>query len=381
MALAAVSTVPYLMIAVCAPGLAESLNYSKADLGRLFSAMAWGGLAGSACGGLCASRCDAAKAFRISLLVTGISFLAAGSCASPRMLAALIPLGVGAASATSVVASTLVPLLAPSHARRVFSMSLAAGALAGILVPLAGAALLSGAGGDGWPSADILSRTFCVCGVAMLAGAMLRIPLTSPAPTEPLASGSNSTEWREIAIAVLLVTLHGTSDSVMYQWAPTFFQESFPVHAFHPGLILSGHCAAYFVGRCLLSALPEGKWERLLLVLPGAASFVLLNASFLCSAYIPAAVLYVCASFCYGLEYPALMGIVARTPRRVGSVVALTAIVGCATTALTTALIGSLAAQSGVRSAMLLLPLGFLGFSAVAFVWSRPAKQMSAIRS
>jgi MFS family permease len=191
------------------------------------------------------------------------------------------------------------------------------------------------------------------------------LPIYRPA-VAPVVTG-----WTLCLVPAVLSALHGGTDSVMARWAPTFYGEAFTQVLFPPAWVLSGYALAYFVGRALLSFLPEGRGERLLLIVPGLVGGGLLLAALACRSFGVSAALYVAASLLYGLEFPVLLGIIARRmPAHMGRTIALGGLASYALYGGLSVLVGAIAQAAGdLRPALLICPFGFIAFSLLAALW------------
>ena len=370
---------PGAMVSVFAPALSEILGDRKA-LGALFSALAWGGLAGATIGGVIADRFHPVMVLRAGFAVAGASsLLAAGWPCAGVLVPALAAVSAGFA-ATSVAAFALLPRLVPESPRRIMSANLAVSSFAGIVLPIAAGALLQRAGGAdaacGAGSAELsVSTGYAVLGAVLLGGLILTLGPVADVPRCPpraAVPGGRAVSIRGVVIvAAILGGLHGGVDTTLYQWAPTFLTDSFAERAFPPYWILSAYAVAYFVGRSALAFVREGRWERLLLILPGLIGGALLAASFASRSYAASASLYVAASFFYGIEYPVLMGVLARrAPQALASAMGLMTAAGFVCSGVLSLAVGDLAEWTGsTRAAMLILPCGFVAFSAISAVW------------
>jgi len=107
---------------------------------------------------------------------------------------------------------------------------------------------------------------------------------------------------------------------------------------------------------------------------------LLLWSSFACSSFVGAALLYVCAALFYGLEYPTLLGKVARTsPHSMPSVVMAGTLGSFALTAVLSPAVVYVAAHAGsIRPAIALIPFGYLAFGIIAGLWILLAQRRPA---
>jgi len=96
-------------------------------------------------------------------------------------------------------------------------------------------------------------------------------------------------------------------------------------------------------------------------------------AGLACRSFGASAGLYVGANLIYGLEFPVLMGLVARQmPTHMGRTIALGSLLTYALYGGLSVLIGELAQTTGsLQNALLICPFGFIAFGVLAGAWSR----------
>ncbi|MBN1810168.1 MAG: hypothetical protein JW909_13970 [Planctomycetes bacterium] len=329
-------------------------------------------MAGTAAFLLLSRRSADMRLFRACIGVAGICSVMAALAPRPAYLMAAVAGLCGGFVVADIATSVLLPSLIQGSPRRILAAKYAFISLIGVVTPFAGGLLMSWSVRQDGPGAmSILRSAYLIAGLAMLAGCFLlgrrHVPAADPAPA-PLKQ-----RWTVYLVPAVLTALHGGTDSAMARWAPTFYGESFARVLFPPAWVLSGCALAYFLGRTVLSIIPEGRAERFLLVGPGVVGGCLLMAALVYRSFGASVGLYVGASLVYGLEFPVLMGLIARRmPAQMGRAIALG---GLATYGLyggLSVLIGTVAQVTGdLRTALLVCPLGFVSFSVLAAVWTR----------
>lgn len=117
---------------------------------------------------------------------------------------------------------------------------------------------------------------------------------------------------RRTWLFALLIGLHGTGDTVIYQWFPTFLTRTYENPVIGPGLTLSLFSLAYFLSRFLLVLLPDDKGRRLFVVAPGIIGGACLLLALTVPSSVAAALLYPLGAFFWSFEFPALFSEVYR---------------------------------------------------------------------
>jgi len=371
-ALVSVPIVADSFLSVFAPMVALHFRLDKASLGLLLSSGAWGGLGGAALFLLFLRRTPDMRIFRVCIGIAGICSMMAALAPRPFYLMAAVAGACGGFVVADIAASTLLPSLISGSPRRVLSAKYACYSLVVIAAPFAGGLLTAWSArlGDAGPM-NVLRCVYFVTGTAMLAGCFLfgRRTVFAARP-----AGAPATQhWTLCLVPAILAALHGGTDSAMARWAPTFYGESFAHALFPPGWVLSGYALAYFLGRTLLSILPEARAERLLLIAPGLGGGCLLMAALVCRSFGASAGFYVGASLLYGLEFPVLIGRVGRhMPAHLGRTIALGSLGTYGLYGGLSILIGEVAQATGdLRTALLICPFGFIAFSVLAAAWTK----------
>ena len=137
----------------------------------------------------------------------------------------------------------------------------------------------------------------------------------------------------------------------------------------------------YAVSRGVLSLLPEHWGVRVMMIVPGLLGGGIFLAGVLSRSQMWASIAYVVGAFCWSVEYPVILSVLAGN-RRFGSALGIQMIaVGLATFAVTT-LMGHVAewlTEPGLWAILLIPAAGFplVGLGGAWYVWrsarSRPA--------
>ena len=126
-----------------------------------------------------------------------------------------------------------------------------------------------------------------------------------------------------IAIVSMLV-IHTVADTVLMYWMPRALSSSFSSQPVAPGFVMSGFAAAYIVSRMILGLIPEKRFQKTLVMLPGLAGGGVLILALLTQDYLFTSIGYVVGGFLWSAEFPALMHLLSQAyPKRFGSSVGL----------------------------------------------------------
>jgi MFS family permease len=326
-----------------------------------FAAVAWGSAVGIIIAGLITEWAQPRAALRWSLLLAAVG-LAAASAVHGVALALAIGGACAGLAGIPVAAAALLPRLWPDAPRRLYALQLATMSSAMIVFPVLADALHAPFHARGL---GIAAPVFLACAI-VFAIASFRLPPMASRPARDQEPAGKPSLALILALAATMGALHGGVDNTLFQWAPSFYAGSFGTAPFPPAWILSGFSASYVIGRLLLGILPDGVGERALLIVPGIAGGTLLLCALSSSSYQASAALYVAASLCYGLEYPALIGAIGRfAPRRLGAVLAASSAGSALIWAALTPLVGALAGTTSLRKALMMLPVGYIAFGAL----------------
>lgn len=205
--------------------------------------------------------------------------------------------------------------LFPRHRRRILAISMAIIYCGGIVLPLLAEGLLALPGRyEGIVFGHILRLpTLGIAAILLVVSFFYR----SKAPIRRQRTVSRDGLRRfllplPVAWLLVLLAMHGSVDTAINIWMPKYLAgQSFISHPVVPGLVLSAFSMAYFVSRGILALLPEALGKRALMVLPGLVGggvflFGVLSRNFWLSAGG-----YVFGAFCWSVEYPTMMGILA----------------------------------------------------------------------
>jgi len=342
--------------------LQEHFRVGIAEFGLLLSIGMIPGALAAAGAGVLVDRWGPARTLRLSFvaLAVGSSMVVAAS-AWVVMLAAMAVLGA-AVQALFVAAQSYLVSLFPSSRRRVLSLCLVMVSLGGILFPLGVEVLLLARSAWGLPFAYALRGPFAVLAAVFVAGAILfRGDRARPSP--PGAEGRS--RWLSLPTSagtwwlIGLMILHGMADSAIAPWlARVLGSSSYAHQTFAPGVVLSAYALAYVVSRTLLAMSRERSGVRVLLIVPGLLGGGLFLAGILSRSQGFTGAGYVLGAFCWSVEFPVMLALVAdREHRRLGSVLAVCTLGQGLGSFLMTNLMGRLAAglsETGLW--MILLP-------------------------
>jgi len=376
-------------VPILAPLLERQFDLSPKRLGLLLSVSMVGGTLGAAAAGWLADRWGRVRILSVATGVTAAGyFLCAAPSALPVFYAGLALAGVGC-SATNVACGGLLPALFPERRRGSFTVLLVTGAAAGILLPYP-VAYLQGLHQAGQVSfGGMMAAPFVLVGLLLagLAFWLMRFaPLADPGassnapqkPTDaPRSSGRPRRGWTvngvpltAVGIVALLATAHGLSDNVLYSWITRHLTMTFDEHPLPPGWVLSFYNAAYLTGRLGLAMLPDQVGRRTLTIVPGLIAGPVMFTAMQSDTYLLTFGGYVLACLFSGLEYPALMGLVAqRFPDRFATVFGLA---GTTTLLSVPALwgVGKWAEMAGsTRPPLSAAAGGYVLFALVAALW------------
>lgn len=284
-------------------------------LGKMWMGLTLGGLAGTIGSFFVVDRYPV-LCVRLAGLLSAGGLLIAALCESWGGMYPFLVISSAGINVAQIAALAATQVAAPGQTGRLIATYLAVQLGACMVAPLAVSALL--------PVQVVAQHhadaRFTLC-LAALGVAFAAVAIGTPGGTRPLKSETINPEAPRLQMAPgklwllilfsTLASIHPAVDTALYQWSTKWFTDAFAVHAFPPVWILSGSAAGYCLGRVALALLPEGFWERRLLILPGLTGAGFIWAAVSCSAYVPAAALYECSS-AHALEYPVLLGLISR---------------------------------------------------------------------
>jgi len=370
-------------IPVLIPPIQSHFGLGEGQVGALASLGMAGGVFGGLVGGLLADRFGRLRVLRAFVLLAAAGNALCGLGTDVWLLrVGLAAQGFGY-GAVMVCCAGLLSSLFPNRRRGSFSALLVTHAAAGMILPFIVEALKSPYA-DGRVSFFVMvpAPFLCVAGLLVFLVAPLfrvaepAIAEGSDAEDETCGQAAQPGDYRShavvaaIAVIVLLAAIHGMSDAVLFTWMTKYLREGFTTHPFPPGWVLSFYSAAYLAGRLGLALLPDRFGRRALIVLPGLIAGPLALMAVHASSFGLTAGLYVAATFLYGLEFPALMGLASqRFPARFATIFGLVSAgnllcaVGIWGAGEWTEAVGSM------KPAMSLAASGFILFGVLAAFW------------
>jgi MFS family permease len=306
------------VLGVFGPRLQQHFGITNRQLGTLFSCATVGSLLVLPFVGLAVSTLGVRRVAQASAIAAGGGMLLCGAGRGLEVFEVGVIVVGASASILSVAATSLLVALYPASKRRILSVTMAAMSLPGIVFPLLAQYLLSLVpSGDRQAFSRVLQGSFALAGVALLAGGAVfgraRFVGQSSPTSEPVFLGLRGLKSWPTLVIVFLAALHGAADQVLYQWLPRFMSGRFATLPIAPGVALSLAGVAYVVGRSLQAALPEGKGQRLFLVLPGLCGGTIMLFALWKAGPLAVGVLYPVAALIWCVEYPALISEIAFT--------------------------------------------------------------------
>ena len=357
------------------------LGIDDARMGMLFGAGPLAGALAVLLAGPLLNRIGPVRMIRFSLWgqAAGMMVVAASGSFWLGVLAGATICGLFLAPFT-IAANAYLTRLFPRDRRKILSLGLAMIGAGGILTPLAAEFLLHlSASVPGISFGSVLRWPFLAIGTVLFFagfgyGSGRGATNRSGRPDSPAL-------WRQFLLPlplfwlVLLLALHGATDTTIYMWMPRFLgSKSFTTHPLVPGVVLAGMSLAYLVSRSLLALLPDNFGRRAFLALPGILGGGVVLAGILTRSFRCAAGGYVLGAFVWSTEYPAMLGAVAdRGKPHFGPAMALIQIIGGPLTAGLVLCAGksiSWLDESRIWQVMAVLACGFLLVGAGGGIWS-----------
>ena len=329
------------LLPVYRDALQRYFGIGDARYGFLLSLAMVGGLVSVLPGGLLIDRRGPVAAIRVFL--TGAALAFAGLALAGRswgLAAAALALHGTMNRPLGIAVNALLVRLYPKNKRRVLSLNLVALSGGEFVYPaLAEGLLVLSQRSESVSFGMVLHGPYALMAFVMLGGAMLfrpNLPVREAGAAPPLHPlRAFRFPWPAVALMVLAAA-HGIADSVIYFWWPRFLgSEVFPgAHAVRPGFLLSGYAIGYVTSRLGLAFLPENRWRRRLMVLPGLAGGTVLIGAILSRNYMVAGLGHVLAGFLWSAEFPVFIARLAdETGERFASALAAGQMLAAAGTA------------------------------------------------
>jgi len=351
----------YVTVPVFRDVLQAYFDINAAQLGLLLSIGSVPGALASAAAGVLVDRWGPRRTMRLALLALAVG---CGTTVVAMtwfvMLVAMAAFYAGA-QALFVTAQAYLARLFPRHRRRVLSLCLVMMSLGGVLFPLWAELLLHARAAWGLTFAYALHGPFAVLAVVFLAAALLFRGAT--APVEPSVQPEGRRKWLSLPTSPMtwwllaLMTVHGTADSALGLWmARVLGSGSYSNPVFAPGIVMAAYSFVYVVSRLLLAMSRERFGGRLMLIAPGLVGGGFFLAGLLSRSQALTGAGYVLGAFCWSLEFPVMLAMVAdQEHRRFGSVLALCALGQGVGTFLLTNVMGWLAMHVGESGLWIIL--------------------------
>lgn len=309
-----------------------------------------------------------------SMVGVGLSFLLIGIGAS------LLPLKLGmlaggfCSALTAVACPSFLIALFPTYKRRMMSIQLVAGAASAMIFPLLANQLLHWFKSGKLEFEMALFAPFLVIGTLLIVGGLL-LALGKQTHAHTQLETPSKIRLRDLLsrrslLIVLLLSLHGSADNVVYSFLPMFMEDHFKVLPIAPALALSGHGLAYVTTRSILSVLPEGLGQRAILTLAGPLGGTMVIIALWSESPIAVPIIYTVASLCFAAEFPTLVSeISSRSTAHFGSLFAVSLLVGDLATFGLLKFTGRLFDRTGdFRVALSFAACGFIAFGVIAAV-------------
>lgn len=334
-------------IATCLPVFRDRLQgyyaLNNTQFGFLLNIGGAIGVAGALAGGPLIARIGPRKTLRICLTGCVIGMILAACPGSWLLLLAALSVIALFVSPLNIALQTYLVELYPERRRQILSLGFVATSIFLMLFPLLAEGLLAlSAPGDrtgfGWTLHGLFAVTAVILIVGIIAG-------KQNGPKEIISRGETETAGRVLSAGaviflVALLSLHATVDTVLFIWIPRVLSStSYTYQPLLPGTVIASYSFAYVVSRFLLSFLPENRWRRRLMVVPGLLGGTLFIAGILSRNQIWTAAGYVAGAFAWSVEFPVFLAALTGSGRQFGSAVGvMTACVGFASFGLGTAL-------------------------------------------
>jgi MFS family permease len=391
-------------VVVISPHLRELLRLTPDALGLILSAPLVSGIVGTLIGGWLADRprLRLSASAMILLPVIGYAIVAWPPAYSVQydgfgtqslvmtqpgfsiVFTGLVFAGAGMAGFFTL-ANVVITRVYSESSRRALSWFQLSAAASGIIAPIAWdevSTWLIGTqlGEDG--------RSMQVVFVALAIGCATVIPLLAsremPDPPAKKVETARTTTptlpWVPLIAACLFISLHTASDNGIFFWIPDFIANRFDPAQFPAAWILSAYSAAYFVGRLVLTRLPD-EWDDLIIIavassLGGILTFLAFRST---NQYLLAA-LYTSAGLCMSMNYPALISHIGKQfPQATGRIMAISGSAGSMVSFALPPLMGYIGRVGGSSTADMTLPsIMLMALSGLVLVWREILKRKAA---
>jgi len=283
-----------------------------------------------------------------------------------------------------VAIPALLISLFPERKRGMFSVSLVAIALPGMLFPLLAGQLLKWSDqSEGRELSNSLFWPFLIAGSLLVIAALFLAVWKREAWSKPVEAsvatpslGNQLTGiLRQLSslrslLIVVLISLHGSADNSVFTFLPMFMESHFDELPISTAWVISAHGLAYLITRGVLSLLPEGLGQRAILIFAGPLGGLIVIATLWYSPAIAIPVFYLLASLMFAAEFPTLASEVSsRSLGEFGSVLAAGLLISEVTTFALLKVTGRLADTTGdYRVALSVAACGFIAFGCIALV-------------
>lgn len=308
--------------------LQDYFTLTTSQYGLLLNCGFLAGVLGTLLGGASLARFGELRIMRICFAGCAAGLLLSAWPGSWLLFLAGLSLSAFFLAPLGIALQAYLTALYPNRRRKIVALNLVAVAVCGMLFPLLAEFLLSlTRPGNHKDFAWILHGLFATTGIIILAGIVAGTRRTdggtpggpsaeTRAPDATLSRGA-------VALLVALLALHSTADNVLALWIPLVLaSRSFIAQPFLPGAVLAAVSLAYVVSRLLLSLLPEDRWRRRMMILPGLLGGSLALAGILSRDQAWTAIGYVAGAFCWSVECPVFIAFLAGAGSRFGKALA-----------------------------------------------------------
>ena len=306
------------MIPIFREVLLAYLGVDDAAFGMLFSIGSAAGLLAILPGGVIADRKGPVSVIRVGMVGVAIAYVVlACTGASYWGMAAGFALYQCMMRPLGLAGNALLIRLFPNRKRRIISLSNVVISGGDFMFPIVAEGLLFLT--HRVPQitfAMVLHLPFALVAVVLLLGGALFRPQLSTAGTaihEPFRLRTVLRFRGRTWALILLCGAHGAADMLIFFWWARFMGSAvFPEQPIPPGFFLSGFAVSYFLARAALAALPEHRWRRRLMVLPGLLGGAVLILGLLSRNYMLTGAAYIVGCFLWSSEMPTFLSRIAE---------------------------------------------------------------------